>query len=98
MTLRSSKKLFWPLLVFFILSFCPPMLSDSFACGSTRAEGISFLEVCAKDFPSLLLEEPGIAEDGHSVLCFAPITTLQNQEGSSILTLAPPLPDKPPAT
>jgi len=98
MSLRTSEKLFCPLAVFLILSFCPPMLSCSLACSSSRAEGLSALEVCEKDSAIPLLEDLGISEDIYSLPCLSLITALQKQEGYSIIMLVPPLPDKPPAT
>jgi hypothetical protein len=98
MSLRTSKKLFWPLVVFLILLFCPLVLSFSLAFSTPLAEGISALEICDKDSTIPSLEELGISEDIYSLPCLGPATALQKQEGYSIIALVLPLPDKPPAT
>jgi len=98
MSLRTSKKIFGPLVVILILLFCRLVPSFSLAFSTSQAEGISALEVCEKDSTMPCLEELGISEDIYSLPCLSPIATLEHQEEYSIVTLVPPLPDKPPAT
>ena len=97
MSLKTSKKIFGPLAVFLILLFCSLVLSFSLSFNISQAEGISALEVCEKDSPLPSLEELGISEDIYSLPCLSPIAALQHQEEYSIVTLVPPMLDKPPA-
>jgi hypothetical protein len=98
MTLSFSKKLFCPLVVFLILSVCPPMLSFSLDSITSETEGITALEGYEKDSTGPLLEELGISEDIYSVSCLSLIIALQSQGGYSISTFVSSLADKPPAT
>jgi hypothetical protein len=97
MTLRTSKKLFCPLVVFLILSFCLPILSHSPACGTSQAEGVSAPEDREEESTTPFLEELGLAEDIYSVSSLTLIAALQKREGYTINTFVPPLSDKPPA-
>ena len=90
-------KSFLPFVLFLILSFCPLTLSFSLAFNTSPEEGISALEASEEDSPIPSVGEPGISEEIYSVPCLSLITTIQKQAEYSILTLVPPVPDKPPA-